>query len=313
LHKCGAVVHLFGGIWMKPAKEYDYYKILGVQYYASQEEIREAFDRERRVLPYNIDDARRKRALLDEAYFVLGNENRRYNYDQSQLNRRKKLQFANQQPTAQSIITLITTGMTRLKTGVINTHVDYRLAGEGVNLRVNKATVMIMLFMLIVFTLAATLPDVYDEFAEFAEPDVNKEAKVLTYISPGEMPPNGQTRCYQSDDPVAPLVIDSAAGGINYLIKLVDADDDKKVVTIFVRGGERVQTQIPLGYYELRYASGKEWYGEELLFGKSTIYMKAFAKLNFHMDGGEIIGQKISLISQIDQGLHLERIKPDEF
>jgi hypothetical protein len=46
-------------------------------------------------------------------------------------------------------------------------------------------------------------------------------------------------------------------------------------MTVFVRGGETVETRAPLGKFIVKYASGDTWYGYDHLFGPDTTYTKA--------------------------------------
>lgn len=60
-------------------------------------------------------------------------------------------------------------------------------------------------------------------------------------------------------------------------------------MTIFVRGGENVETLVPLGSYYVRYASGTTWYGHDHLFGDyHTGYSKADEVFNFTVDGDTV-------------------------
>jgi hypothetical protein len=61
-------------------------------------------------------------------------------------------------------------------------------------------------------------------------------------------------------------------------------------MTIFVRGGENVETLVPLGSYYVRYASGTTWYGHDHLFGDyHTGYSKGRRGVQLH--GGWRHGQ----------------------
>ena len=37
----------------------------------------------------------------------------------------------------------------------------------------------------------------------------------------------------------------------------------------------QLELKVPLGTFEIRYASGKQWYGYNYLFGDDTSYSKA--------------------------------------
>jgi HPt (histidine-containing phosphotransfer) domain-containing protein len=64
---------------------------------------------------------------------------------------------------------------------------------------------------------------------------------------------------------VAPLGIKTSKGS-NYYVKLINMAG-QTVRTMFVVGGNYFETKVPLGIYEMRYASGTTWYGTRHLFG----------------------------------------------
>ena len=88
------------------------------------------------------------------------------------------------------------------------------------------------------------------------------------------MPPNGAIKTYTNSEQVAPLKIQTSHES-NYFVKIVSVYSQQPVMTIFIRGGNTISTKVPLGTYEIRYASGKKWYGYEHFFGPGTNYSKA--------------------------------------
>ena len=80
------------------------------------------------------------------------------------------------------------------------------------------------------------------------------------------LPYNGRIRTYTYGERIAPLEI-RASTGSHYLVKLVNRYRNTPVMTIFVRSGMTASVDVPLGTYELRYAAGNTWYGNEHLFG----------------------------------------------
>jgi hypothetical protein len=102
---------------------------------------------------------------------------------------------------------------------------------------------------------------------------------ILTYTST-EFPPH-ETVAFLTDQPGrAPLKVQTEAGS-NFLLKLVDPQTRKDVMRMFIVGGQEANFWIPVGEYELVYASGQHWYGDELLFGPETEYAKADALTRF--------------------------------
>jgi len=101
--------------------------------------------------------------------------------------------------------------------------------------------------------------------------------------------------------------------GAGYYVKLVDLASGAAVLTAFVRGGEAFETEVPLGDFELRYASGEVWYGEQHLFGAQTSYAKADDTLRFYIEGNVINGNAIELIPSIGGTLERVPIDPSAF
>ncbi|MGO8977478.1 MAG: hypothetical protein ACLQNV_28665 [Steroidobacteraceae bacterium] len=63
----------------------------------------------------------------------------------------------------------------------------------------------------------------------------------------------------------------NAGMGANYFVKLVDAITREPKVAYFARGGSSITTDIPVGAYSIRHASGGTWCGEQELFGPNTV------------------------------------------
>ena len=126
------------------------------------------------------------------------------------------------------------------------------------------------------------------------------------------LPYNGSTQMYSNGERVAPLKIQTAQGA-NYLVKLVSSNSQKQVMTVFVRGGNTVSTEVPLGTYEVKYASGEKWYGYEHLFGADTGYSKAESLFTFKNTGNQISGYTISLYRVTNGNLRTSSINPEQF
>lgn len=84
-------------------------------------------------------------------------------------------------------------------------------------------------------------------------------------------------------------------------------------MTVFVRGGATVEVEVPLGQFEIRYASGENWYGPQYLFGPDTGYSKAEEVFQFTNDGYQISGYTITLYSVAGGNLRTSRISGNSF
>jgi len=49
---------------------------------------------------------------------------------------------------------------------------------------------------------------------------------------------------------------------------------NRSVINFYLRAGEEVTLDVPVGYYELHVATGEEWVNEEKYFGENTLYFK---------------------------------------
>lgn len=126
------------------------------------------------------------------------------------------------------------------------------------------------------------------------------------------MPYNGEIQMYTNGERVAPFKIQTSRGA-NYLVKLVSAFSQEPVMTIFIRGGNTVSTEVPLGTYEVKYASGEKWYGYKHLFGPDTGYSKAESKFTFENTGYQISGYTITLYRVSNGNLRTSTISRSQF
>ena len=126
------------------------------------------------------------------------------------------------------------------------------------------------------------------------------------------LPYSGHEKTYYDSSPLAPLTIKTSAGS-HYFVKVVEWYSDKVFLTFFVRGGESVETLLPLGSYKIKYASGLKWYGEKYLFGPNTVYSFADKRLDFIQDTRGYSGYTIELIKQLNGNLHTKDILPEQW
>ena len=142
-----------------------------------------------------------------------------------------------------------------------------------------------------------------------AKPSLSKPAPTYPEVA---LPYNGDTQMFSQGARIAPFEIKTSRGA-NYLVKLVSVGTGQPVMTIFVRGGNTVSTEVPLGTYEVKYASGEKWYGHEHLFGPDTSYSKADTQLRFENRGGQISGYTITLYRVTNGNMRTKSIKPEQF
>lgn len=112
---------------------------------------------------------------------------------------------------------------------------------------------------------------------------------------------------------IAPLQIKTRDDGYHYLVKVVYPGTTESVGQMFIRSGESVEIQLPLGTYELRYASGKTWYGLDHRFGPETRYSKADKQFDFVDNGYQVSGYTVELYTQVNGNLHTSGIPANQF
>lgn len=93
---------------------------------------------------------------------------------------------------------------------------------------------------------------------------------------PLEHPRNGYVFYTNStlDRRTANLTIDASdqLSSLGFYLKLRDPETKDCALICYIRGKTKIVIGVPLGTYELVYASGFNWYGEDQLFGPDTRY-----------------------------------------
>jgi hypothetical protein len=111
---------------------------------------------------------------------------------------------------------------------------------------------------------------------------------------------------------VAPFEAKTSRGS-DYLIKLEDVRDGFKELSFFVHGGAPFETDVPLGVYILKYATGTTWCGPKELFGKQTIRKKGQTVLSFDRDYDGYSGNVVTLNVQPNGNFRTTYISATEF
>ena len=127
-----------------------------------------------------------------------------------------------------------------------------------------------------------------------------------------QLPENGEMYSYAKNPRVAPLEVITLPGD-NYLVKLVLANSQATVMTVFIHGGSTVNLDVPLGVYQIKFASGKQWYGYDKLFGQKTSYSKSNNVLSFVDNGHEITGFSLALYNVNGGNFIYSKINKSQF
>lgn len=139
---------------------------------------------------------------------------------------------------------------------------------------------------------------------------------------PKPAPTTGDMQPRRHRNAIAPFTVRTESGQ-NYLIKLVNVDNAKDQIWIYVKGGESYSTKMPLGTYNFRAATGNEWYGREDLFGPNTGFFRLRTKngatvdaqqsLEFKKERDRIFGMTISLKGVVNGNIEQEAMTRSEF
>ena len=139
-------------------------------------------------------------------------------------------------------------------------------------------------------------------------------------LSPLPLPINGKTRSFAQGERPAPLKVNTK-GSDHHLIKLTKPGSTEPVMYLFIRAGQSAEMEVPLGTFEVKWATGKEWYGYKKKFGESTAYGKADKLFNFEQTITQtstgytttMKGREITLYPVTSGNLSTKTISADEF
>ncbi|MDR2714942.1 MAG: zinc ribbon domain-containing protein [Coriobacteriales bacterium] len=126
------------------------------------------------------------------------------------------------------------------------------------------------------------------------------------------LPSNGEVKSYIQGKHTAPLSIKTSSGD-NYYYVLLKMESGFKALSVFIYPGKTVDIDVPLGKYYLYYATGKEWYGTENLFGPDTVYSKADDIFIFYEANDYVNGYTVELIPRRGGNLSTSSASSSDF
>ena len=85
------------------------------------------------------------------------------------------------------------------------------------------------------------------------------------------------------------------------------------VFTLFIRKNSSLNLKIPLGEYNVKYATGDEWYGVDKLFGFTTNIYQFDKKLLFYRESNDIHGHTLTLNEVVNGNLSKKNISKASF
>ena len=117
----------------------------------------------------------------------------------------------------------------------------------------------------------------------------------------------------------APVTIHAPEDGSCYVVfvpeirKISDVWNGGKKFSLFINAGETTEVCVPVGKYEVSYATGEEWYGREYKFGDQTRYYKAEAEFEFYYKGDYVYGTVLTLYKVKDGNMETKEVDESEF
>jgi hypothetical protein len=132
---------------------------------------------------------------------------------------------------------------------------------------------------------------------------------------PLPLPQNGEilTSAWKRRDFPQGLLTIETSGSHHHLVRLRDWYTNENVLTFFVRAGQSVDIDVPIGKYTLSYATGDNWYGRNHLFGDSTSYAIADDPFLFEDYGDSTTWWTVELYLQNNGNLDTSSISPEDF
>lgn len=132
-------------------------------------------------------------------------------------------------------------------------------------------------------------------------------------LTPQTFPKHGTVNKISKKKNIAPLEIKTSHLDNYYFVKLVDYKSKAEVMHIYLHPGKPFKSNIPLGLYMIKYATGSTWYGNKNRFGPETKYSMALERFDFLIEGNEAKGYSIELIMQQHGNLKTISISPEDF
>lgn len=271
-----------------------HYEILEVSETASQEVIKMAY--KALLFKYHPDKykgdgdvAHDLTQRINEAFSILSNPELRMHYD-------GKLRYDRDNSYDEFD-----------NTNYTNINNNYKVPLSSKLLRIRKPIIWIVV-LLVLFAIGggfdSSTPSKTqaetEQTAEFSEPQV-------------ATPPTGLIANYTNQEGLAPFEIKTSSTDADYYIKMTNIGENIPMMTLFINGGETLDVNIPIGVYEVKYAVGQIWYGEEYLFGPETQYTKFDQTFEFTEDESGTNGWTIDLLEQVGGNLDSSYIDPESF
>ncbi|WCR09982.1 hypothetical protein JHW45_13015 [Paracoccus stylophorae] len=98
--------------------------------------------------------------------------------------------------------------------------------------------------------------------------------------------------------------------GQDHVMFLIDPDTDRQAMAAFIHGGQLLRVLVPPGDYLLRFAHGRDWQGEDRLFGDATQTVETARPLTFALRGRGRRGGHLVTLAQRDGRMQVVQTRP---
>lgn len=123
---------------------------------------------------------------------------------------------------------------------------------------------------------------------------------------------NGEIIIEPSEEGLAPLTIETR-GTEKYYVPLKPLGYEGSEMSFYVIGGQTAEVLVPLGYYELYYATGNTWYGLENLFGSKTERFKCDDTFDFYEEDNYYQGWTVTLYKVSNGNMSTKAVSEEDF
>ena len=127
-----------------------------------------------------------------------------------------------------------------------------------------------------------------------------------------EMPDTGDFLVYNDNERHSPFIIKTKSGD-NFFVKLVNSSTGEDEYVFTIKGGETLITNVALGSYKMKCASGGKWYGLIDLFGTETQYFQLGDVFTFDTKDNNHTGHSVTLYSVSDGNMGAQKINEEDF
>lgn len=285
----------------------DYYTMLGLpRFYATQQEIRSAYLKQARFFHPDLNNvspeiAHAKMQELNAAYSTLSDIQKKRDYDETLF---KYLEQKNNAGTPTTAPAAPKVAPAQKKPPKVKKRRD------------PISTIIGFLGIAAACLVIYALSDLQSPAESPASSPIPTTTVTATITPKPTLTPvsvqNGQILRHPPTSANCPLTVETS-GTNNYYVALQRVGAKKALMSFFVVGGKSAKVSVPLGDYEIFYATGKTWYGIEHKFGNDTKYYKCDDIFDFTEDNDGYLGWTVTLYAVYDGNMETKKIDEDEF